>query len=260
MGAARSRWCVVRTMVRSALAEAREKLDHLARAFDIHVGKGLVEQQQLRHGKQNAGQRGALAHALRILAEGAIELRVEADLAQSFGRREAGAAGIKACGSSEILLRGELVVEHGRMAHVADAGAGFVRLEIAEDADGAVRGSEKAGENAQQRGLARAIFAEQNVAAARLKIDRDLAKRGKAAEELGHLIEPCAESGAGGFGGRWRHSISCWRFVRRMLARADAVLGFAGVAPEGAAPGCAGAYLLAHLAWRTVAWKTPSRP
>ena len=70
-----------------ALAEAGEQLDHLAGGFDVHVGERLVEQEQLGNGEQDAGQRGALAHALRVLAEGAGEIGIEADLAQSFGGR-----------------------------------------------------------------------------------------------------------------------------------------------------------------------------
>ena len=169
------------------LAEAGEERDHLARAFDVHVGKGLVEKEQLGDGEQHAGERGALAHALRILADEAVELGIEADLAERVGGREAGAAGVKAAEVAEILLGGELVIEHGRVAHVADAGAGIMGLRFAEDADRAVRGAKKAGKNAQQRGFSGAVFAEENVAAARLEIERDLAESGKTAEEFGNL-------------------------------------------------------------------------
>ncbi len=62
--------------------------------------------------------------------------------------------------------------------------------------DRAEAGAQQAGQNAQQRGFARAVFAEQHVAAAGLEIHRDLAQRGKAAEELRHLIEPGAERAA----------------------------------------------------------------
>jgi dihydroxyacetone kinase len=62
-------------------------------------------------------------------------------------------------------------------------------LGVAEDADRSVRGTKKAGENAEKRGLARTVFAEKNVAAAGLERERDLAESGKAAKELGHLIE-----------------------------------------------------------------------
>ena len=95
------------------------------------------------------------------------------------------------------------------MAHVADAGAGLMRFVFAEDADRAEAGAEQAGQNAQQRGFARAVFAEQNVAAARLEIDRDLAQRGKGAEELGDLSRRAQTvDGCGTIGGR-RRKQSC---------------------------------------------------
>ena len=40
----------------------------------------------------------------------------------------------------------------------------------------------------------------------------------------------------------------------------DAVVVIGVVLPVGVAPGLAGAYLEAHLAWSWTAWKTPSRP
>jgi hypothetical protein len=55
-----------------ALPEAGQQLDHLAGRFDVHVGEGLVEQQQLGNGEQDASQRGALPHALGVLANGAV--------------------------------------------------------------------------------------------------------------------------------------------------------------------------------------------
>jgi hypothetical protein len=171
------------------LAEAGEERDHLAHAFDVHVGEGLVEKKKLGDREKDACERGALAHALGVLAEETVETGVEADLAKSFIGGEAGAAGIETPEVAEILLGGELVVEHGRVRHVANAGAGLMGLRRAEDADCAVGGTEKAGENAQERGFAGAVFAEENVAAARLKRKRNLAESGEAAEELGHLDE-----------------------------------------------------------------------
>jgi hypothetical protein len=62
-------------------------------------------------------------------------------------------------------------------------------LGFAKDTDCAVGGTEKAGEYAQERGFACAVFAEEDIAAARLEIQRNLAESGKAAEELGYLDE-----------------------------------------------------------------------
>jgi hypothetical protein len=89
-----------------ALAEFGEELHHLADGFYVHVGKGLVEQEEFRGGEQDAGERGALAHALRVLAKGAGEIGIEADLAEGFGGSEAVAAGIELGEVAEVFLGG----------------------------------------------------------------------------------------------------------------------------------------------------------
>ena len=111
-----------------ALAESGQQLDHLVGRFDVHVGEGLVEEQQFRDGQQDAGQRGALAHSLRVLAERSVEVRIEADLTQGFGGFKASATGVESGEVAQVFLAGELVVEHGGVAHVADAGASIVRV------------------------------------------------------------------------------------------------------------------------------------
>ena len=125
---------------------------------------------------------------------------------------EAGAAGIEAGEVAEIFLGGELVVEHGRVAHVADAVAGLVGLEVAEDVDRAEAGAEQAGEDAQQGGFAGAVFADEDVAAAGLKIDRDLAQRGEGAKELGDLSSR-AQKWTGGLAARSFGQLSRGRSV-----------------------------------------------
>jgi len=66
---------------------------------------------------------------------------------------------------------------------------------IAEDFDGAEAGAKQAGEDAQEGGLACAVFADEDVATAGFKIDGDLAEGGKRAEELGDVVEASAEWG-----------------------------------------------------------------
>ena len=70
------------------------------------------------------------------------------------------------------------------MAHVTDAGAGLVGVLAAKDLDRAVSWSHEPGENPQQGGLAGAVFANEDVAAARLEVDCDLAQGGKRAKEF----------------------------------------------------------------------------
>ena len=72
---------------------------------------------------------------------------------------------------------------------------GFV---VAEDLNGAVAGTEQAGEDAEQRGLSCAVFADEDIAAARFKIDRNLTQRGEGAEELGNLMDSGTEGRACG--------------------------------------------------------------
>ena len=203
-----------------ALAEPSQQLDHLADGFDVHIREWLVEQEQLGGREQYAGKRSALAHALRVLAQGAGEIGIESHLAQGFGRAEAGATWVEAGEVAQVLLGGQLVVEHGCVAHVADAIAGVVRFEFAEYPDRSGAGTQQAGENAEERGFSGAVLADQDIAAAGLEIDRHLTERSKGAEELGDLIQAggdgrapvgkTAASGAGRVirsvcygGGRW---------------------------------------------------------
>src|SRR5262249_16428389 len=98
----------------------------------------------------------------------------------------------------------------------------------------------------QQRRLAGAILAEQRVQLAFLKVERDVAQRGEAAERFGHVLER-----DGGCRHAERHCTGAARLVRYIEFGAD-----------DAWPGwpCLGAYFEAHLACNCFAWKTPSRP
>ena len=85
------------------------------------------------------------------------------------------------------------------MAHITDAVAGVMRFEVAEHFDRAGAGAQQSGQDAEQGGFARAVFADEDVAAARLEIDRNLAERGKRAEELGDFVQTGGDwPGAGG--------------------------------------------------------------
>jgi len=57
------------------------------------------------------------------------------------------------------------------MAHVADAGAGFMRVGVAEDLDRSVGGLQESGQNAQQSGLAGAVFTDEDVTATRFEVN-----------------------------------------------------------------------------------------
>ena len=111
-------------------AEVGEEFDHVVGGGYVEVGEGLVEQKEFGVGLEDAGERGALAHALGVLADGTGECGVETDGAQGHLRAaDAGAASVAIEGGEvvEVLHRGELVVEHGRVAHVGHAAALVLR-------------------------------------------------------------------------------------------------------------------------------------
>ncbi len=58
-------------------AEVGEEFDHVICGGRVEVGERFVEEEQFGVGLEDAGERGALAHALRVLADGAVEVGVE---------------------------------------------------------------------------------------------------------------------------------------------------------------------------------------
>ena len=64
---------------------------------------------------------------------------------------------------AQVLHAAHFVIEQRRMRHVADLLADVVKLGGAENRDAALAGLHQSGERAQQRGLARAVVAENGV-------------------------------------------------------------------------------------------------
>ena len=76
-------------------AEVGEELDHVLCGGGVEVGERLVEEEEFGVGLEDAGEGGALAHALGVLADGAVEVGVEADGAEGhLGAADAGAASV----------------------------------------------------------------------------------------------------------------------------------------------------------------------
>ncbi len=172
-------------------AEVGEEFDHVVGGGDVEVGEGLVEEEEFGVGLEDAGEGGALAHALRVLADGAGEVGVEADGAEGhLGGADAGAAAVAVEGGEvvEVLHGGELVVEHGRVAHVGDAAALLVGA-FAEDGDGAASGRDEAGDDAEEGGFAGAVFAEDDGAGSGGEGRGDVAEGGEGAVDLGDGVE-----------------------------------------------------------------------
>jgi hypothetical protein len=89
------------------------------------------------------------------------------------------------CGEvAEVLHGGELVVEHGGVAHVGDAMALLVGCAI-EDGGLAACGSNEAGDDAEEGGFAGTILAKDDGGGARGEGDGEVAQRGEGGVELG---------------------------------------------------------------------------
>ena len=140
---------------------ASQPVEHGVGGGDVEIGEGLVEQQEVGGGEQDAGKRGALAHALGVFAEPAGIAGIERDLREGGG--DALAPGLWGEGGFvqteeviEVFGGGEVVIQHGAVAHVSDAAAELARGP-AEDGDGSVGGVGEAGEKPQESGFAGAV-------------------------------------------------------------------------------------------------------
>src|SRR5450756_169253 len=84
---------------------------------------------------------------------------------------------------AHVLDARELVVQHRRVAHVANPMPCLVWIEILKDRDLARRGKKQSSQDAQQRRLACAILPQEHVTSPGLKRNRDLAKSRKGSKQ-----------------------------------------------------------------------------
>jgi len=122
--------------------------------------------------------------------------RIEADGADDFGATCAVYDAVKLCEVLQVLQSAHLVVEQGRMGHVADLLADVVKFSGAEDGDLAARRIVKSCESAQQRGFAGSVIAKDGVEFAAGKFGGDAAESGKTAKLLYEVRD--GDNGRGG--------------------------------------------------------------
>ena len=131
---------------------------------------------------------------------GRVRLGVEADGAEGhLGGADAVAGAFFAVEGGEVVEifdGGELVVEHGGVAHVGEAATDLLRC-VAEDRDGASAGSDEAGEETKEGRFAGTVLTEDDGAGTGGEGDGDVAERGEGAVEARDGVE------LGGDGRRW---------------------------------------------------------
>src|SRR5260370_564014 len=104
--------------------------------------------------------------------------------------RAVGVGGGVAAGGEvgEVAHGGELIVEHGGVAHVGDATALVVgRFRV--DGDAAASWADEAGDDAEESGFAGAVLAEDDGAGACGEGRRDVTESGEAAVDFRYGIE-----------------------------------------------------------------------
>src|SRR5215468_166747 len=103
----------------SRSAHLGKQAGDVAAGSRIKVREGLVEQHDLRIMKNGPGQREALPHALRVVADTARELRVERYLLYELSEMPVIAQGVESAEVAQVFHAAEFVVKHGGMRHVA---------------------------------------------------------------------------------------------------------------------------------------------
>ncbi len=95
----------------ASIAHARQQANHFPRRTHVHIGEGLVEQQNLGIMQDCPCQRHSLPHALRILADSAGQPWIEADQSQDGLTALAIFDSIQAGKVAQVLHPTHLVVE-----------------------------------------------------------------------------------------------------------------------------------------------------
>ncbi len=198
---------------------------------DVEIVGGLVEQEDVGGLEHEAGDEDAGLLAAGEAGDGAIELA-------GIEEKALGPAGDV---NGEVLEDDVVAVGAESLAErliLVELLAGLVEVDHAEGGgavDGAGIGRDFAGENAEERGLAGAVKAEQSEASAGSEREGEVAEKRPAAEGLGDAVDGDEALGAavgggeidlgGAFGGA-RFEVA--QFAHEAAGVVDAGLGFAG--------------------------------
>lgn len=132
----------------------------------VETGGRLVEEQHRRIGHQRARQVQAPAHTAGVALHRTVGGVAEPEAVEQFAGpvlTALGAEVVEPADHLEILEAGEVFVDRGILAGGADAraqGLWIVEYVDARDGGGALIGYQQSGQNANSRGLSRAIGAE----------------------------------------------------------------------------------------------------
>lgn len=194
-------------------AEAADEFEQAAGLAGGEGGGGFVEDQDPGPAVEGAGDFDQLAFAGREAVEGGGRGEVEADAIEegasavpesaAVDEREAGEEGQggqgEVLGDRQVGEEIELLMDEGD-ARPPGVGGGSGGMRVAVDEHAAGVGAEVAAEQIQERGLSRAVFADQGGDAAGVGVEGHAGEDGDAEERLSHAVEAKAGRGLGGGG------------------------------------------------------------
>src|SRR5688572_4452708 len=195
----------------AVVADAADQLAEREALRRIHAGCRLVQSEELRLGGQGARDLQPALIAVREAAGGVIGARADADVVEQFqgalfdgfffleglaiaqDRAQHPGMGARVAPDHYVLERRQVHEQADVLERAADAGGGdLVRLEAGEaaavEAEAAAVGLVDAGEHVEQRGLARAVRADEAVDLTFANRERDLTQRLDAAEAFRNAI------------------------------------------------------------------------
>ena len=176
------------------LRNAAHHRHHLADLLRVQPGQHLVEQQQLRLGRQRPGQFQPLAPGHREVGRGLVELRRQAHaLRHGLGRGQRGHPSrlVQVRADGDVLAHG---LRREGLHDLEGARQPLARIEVGRAAgdvlpvelNAAAVGNEEARHQREQRGLARAVGADQRRETALRHRQAHVLHRPEAAKTAGH--------------------------------------------------------------------------
>ena len=184
--------------VAGLVVDLAEPLAELLADLRVEGAEGLVEEEDARFDRERAGERDALALAagelLRIALVEARELDEVEELhraAADFLARRPGLARADLEAERDVLEHRHVAEERVGLEDEADVAVlhGLRRCVLVAEEDAAGGRRLEAGDEAEERGLARARGAEERDQLARLDAHRDVVERRVAAEFLADVLD-----------------------------------------------------------------------
>ena len=197
---------------------ADEAPDVVAR-LRVEARRGLVEDQQARAADEARAEVEPAAHATGVAAHDAVAGVAEPKALERVGRAAAGigaAQAVEPADHLQVLAAGEGAVDRGELAGQTDQRAyarGVAQHVAAEHPGGAGVRPKQRRKHAHERGLARAVRAQEALDGARPDREVDAVERARLAERDGHALHlDCLRrsfhrTGRGSRGG----PLGCWR-------------------------------------------------